>query len=87
MGVVIDVVAETQALANTICSLARTRLLHCDFMANDVTPARKSTAGNLAFPFSPSDVKMGEVYELTIYHLTKVDHLEETAKTEVREIK
>ena len=34
---------------------------------------RKSTAGNLAFPFSPSDFKVGEVYEFNLYHLMEVD--------------
>jgi len=30
---------------------------------------RISTAGNLAFPYSPSDIKAGDVYEFCVYHL------------------
>ena len=33
---------------------------------------RISTAGNLAFPFSPSDCHVGEVFEFNVYHLLKV---------------
>ena len=32
-----------------------------------------STAGNLAFPFSPSDIPMGEAYEFSVYHLMRTD--------------
>jgi hypothetical protein len=62
-------------------------MLHCDFKKNELTDARKSTAGNLAFPFSPSDVKMGAVYEFSLYHLVKVDDLTETAAYETEEIR
>jgi len=36
---------------------------------------RISTAGNLAFPFSPSDIKAGEVFEFSIYHLMEIEGL------------
>ena len=39
-------------------------------------PGRISTAGNLAFPFSPSDMHGGEVYEFSIYHLMELDRPE-----------
>lgn len=63
VGLLIEVVAATQALANHVLSLARSSSLHCAF------PGRKTTAGNLAFPFSPSDVAAGEVFEFSVYHL------------------
>ena len=74
MGVVLDVVGKTQEIADTVCALARSRMLHCDY------EGRKSSAGNLAFPFSPSDIHVGEVYEFSVFHLAKVDSLLETAK-------
>lgn len=86
MGLVLDVVAETQALADSVCALARARMLHCDYEANSVTGKRKSTAGNLAFPFSPSDLHVGAVYEFGIFHLVETDDLCETAKTEFVEV-
>jgi Protein of unknown function (DUF1446). len=67
LAIIIEAVADTQELANTICGLARSTLLHFGY------PGRKSTAGNLAFPFSPSDFKAGEVYEFSLYHLMEVD--------------
>lgn len=65
--IIIEAVAATQEQANTICGFARSTMLHFGY------EGRISTAGNLAFPFSPSDCKMGEVYEFNIYHLMKVD--------------
>lgn len=67
LGVVIDVVAATQETANAICASVRSTLLHFGY------PGRKSTAGNLAFPFAPSDIEFGPVYKFTVYHLINVD--------------
>jgi len=63
LGIVIEAVGPTQAAADSACSLARSTLLHYGY------PGRISTAGNLALPFSPSDARMGEVYEFSVYHL------------------
>ncbi|MGE5552503.1 MAG: acyclic terpene utilization AtuA family protein [Betaproteobacteria bacterium] len=67
VGLVIEAVAETQELANTICAFARSTMLHYGY------EGRLSTAGNLAFPYSPSDFKAGEVYEFSVYHLVEMD--------------
>lgn len=80
MGVIIDVVGATQEIADTVCALVRSRMLHCDY------EGRKSTAGNLAFPFSPSDIHVGAVYEFSVFHLAKVDSLLETSKILVEEV-
>ena len=61
-------------------------MLHSDYGANEITPRRKSTAGNIAFPFSPSDIHMGEVFEFNVYHLVEVEDLSETAETVVEDI-
>jgi len=61
--IVIESVAQTQDIANTICSFARSSLLHFGY------DGRKSTAGNLAFPFSPSDFTAGEVFGFSVYCL------------------
>lgn len=65
--IIIEAVADTQEQADTICGFARSTMLHFGY------EGRIATAGNLAFPFSPSDAKMGEVYEFNVYHLMKVD--------------
>jgi hypothetical protein len=67
LGIVIEVVAKTQKLANTICSFARSSMLHYGY------PGRVATAGNLAFPYSPSDFKAGEVFEFSLHHVIEVD--------------
>lgn len=64
--IIIEAVADTQEHANTICGFARSTMLHFGY------DGRISTAGNLAFPFSPSDCKVGEVFEFNVYHLLKV---------------
>ncbi len=63
LGIIIETVAPTQEEANTILSFARSTMLHYGY------PGRISTAGNLAFPYSPSDLEAGEVFEFSIYHL------------------
>ncbi|MBS4022626.1 MAG: acyclic terpene utilization AtuA family protein [Dethiobacter sp.] len=63
LGIVMEAVAPSQEEANTILSFARSTMLHYGY------PGRISTAGNLAFPYSPSDFEAGEVFEFSIYHL------------------
>lgn len=65
--IIIEAVAQTQELANTLCSFARSTMLHYGY------EGRISTAGNLAFPYSPSDFKAGEVYTFSVYNLIHVD--------------
>ena len=61
--IVIEALCPTQDQANTLCSVARSTMLHYGY------EGRVSTAGNLAFPFSPSDITVGKVFEFSIYHL------------------
>ncbi|MBR2634779.1 MAG: acyclic terpene utilization AtuA family protein [Clostridia bacterium] len=80
MGIILDVVGKTQEIADTVCALARSRMLHCDY------EGRKSSAGNLAFPFSPSDIHVGAVYEFSVFHLAETDSLLETSKLCIEEV-
>ena len=80
LGIVIDVVAKSQELARTICATARSTMLHYGYQG------RKATAGNLAFPFSPSDVDFGPVYRFTVYHLVEVDDPHALFTTEYMDI-
>lgn len=66
IGVLIEVNAKTQELANSICATVRSTFLHFGH------EKRKSTAGNLAFPFAPSDIEFGPVYEFSVYHLMEI---------------
>jgi len=72
--IIIDVVADTQEHANAVCAVARSTLLHYGY------PGRIATAGNLAFPFSPSDLKVGPVYVFSVYGLLRGGNNDEMFK-------
>ncbi len=63
IGLMFEVIADTQEKADAICATTRSAYLHHGY------PGRKSTAGNLAFPFAPSDISFGPVYVFSVYHL------------------
>lgn len=63
IGFIIDVVAHTREAAQDVCSFIKTEMLHTDF------EGRFATAGNLAFPYSPSLIEVGEAYQFSIHHL------------------
>jgi hypothetical protein len=67
LGMVIEAISPTQDEADSLVSVTRSTLLHYGY------PGRISTAGNLAFPFSPSDVSMGSVYGFSLYHLMRIE--------------
>ena len=67
IGLMFEVIADTQEKADAICATTRSAYLHYGY------PGRKSTAGNLAFPFAPSDISFGPVYAFSVYHLMRVD--------------
>lgn len=63
VGVVADVVAETQALAHDIAYEMFTRIAFWRY------PGRYTTAGNIAVTFSPGVFDGGEVFEFSIFHV------------------
>lgn len=67
IGLVMEVIAQSQEIADMICGSLRSTLLHYGY------GGRKSTAGNLAFPFAPSDISYGPVYEFSVYHLMEIE--------------
>ncbi|NCD05742.1 MAG: acyclic terpene utilization AtuA family protein [Spirochaetia bacterium] len=81
LGILFEVVANTQELASAICASLRSTFMHYGY------EGRKSTAGNLAFPFAPSDVEFGAVYEFSVYHLMKVNDPSILFPVEIRSTK
>ena len=67
LGLLMDVTAPTQELAHAACHFLSGHLLHVAW------PGQVNTSGNLAFPYSPSDIDAGAVYEFTVYHLMKTE--------------
>ncbi|MCL4189057.1 MAG: acyclic terpene utilization AtuA family protein [Rhodobacteraceae bacterium] len=66
LGLLIDAVADTPEIAETVCAMARSLLLHWGYAG------RIATAGNVAFPFSPADIPAGPVYAFNVYHLLEL---------------
>ena len=65
--IILEVAAATQSIATAICGKARTQLMHAPY------PGRIATAGNLASPFTPLEIPLGEACEFNVYHLMQVD--------------
>jgi hypothetical protein len=67
LGLVVEAVADTQEIASAVTAIARVTLLHTDF------PGRLCKEGNMAFPFSPSDIERGAVYQFSLRHVVEPD--------------
>jgi hypothetical protein len=65
--VLIDVVGRTEAIAKSVCGVAKQFFLHLRY------PGILCTSGNIAHPFSPDVMSAGPVYEFNLYHLMPVD--------------
>jgi len=78
LGVLFEVIAKDQQLASALCASVRSTFMHYGY------EGRKATAGNLAFPFAPSDVEFGAVYEFSVYHLMQVGDGVELFPMEIR---
>lgn len=63
VGLVIDVVTPTQDLATGVAMYVRGTLQHASY------PGIVTTAGNMAYPFSPFGVPVGPAYRFAVYHL------------------
>ncbi|MEZ0606099.1 acyclic terpene utilization AtuA family protein [Paraburkholderia sp. IW21] len=67
LGLVIEAVDRDQAAAHAVAHFVSGTLLHVSYAG------QFNTAGNLAFPYSPSEIGAGPVYEFSAYHLMRVD--------------
>ncbi|MCZ6729524.1 MAG: acyclic terpene utilization AtuA family protein, partial [SAR324 cluster bacterium] len=67
LGVLVEVIGRTQDIADAVLAIARTNTLHVDF------PGRLCKEGNMAFPFSPSDIACGAAYRFSVFHVVEVD--------------
>ena len=68
LGFVLEVMSrQSQEMASAVLGMARTNMLHTEF------PGRLCREGNMAFPFSPSDIEVGAVYRFSVYHVAELD--------------
>lgn len=61
-----ECIAPTRERASEVVRTCKQYLLHFGY------PGRLSTAGNLAFPFTPPEVSLGPAYRFNVYHLLHV---------------
>ncbi len=66
IGIVIECIAATAERAVDVLRTTKQYLLHYGYAG------RLSTAGNLAFPFTPPEIPAGEVYEFNVFHLMPI---------------
>ena len=67
LGIVVEVVAPDEEDAKAVLAIARVVIPKVDF------PGRLCKSGNMAFPFSPSDICVGPTYRFSIFHVVKPD--------------
>ncbi len=67
VGVLIEVLADTQERARGVCGVAHHTLLHHPI------PEWSGLISNLAFPFSPPHIDAGLVYEFTFNHVMRLE--------------
>jgi hypothetical protein len=64
-----ECIAPSGARAAAVVRTTKQYLLHHGF------PGRLSTAGNIAFPFTPPELSAGTAYRFNIYHIMRVEAL------------
>jgi acyclic terpene utilization AtuA family protein len=67
LGFVVEIVAASQETANAVLAIARVQMLHVDF------PGRLCKEGNMAFPYSPSDIETAPAYRFSVFHTVAID--------------
>ena len=59
----IECIAPTRERASEVVKTMKQYLLHFGYAG------RLSTGGNVAFPFTPPEVSLGEAYKFNVYHI------------------
>jgi hypothetical protein len=80
VGILGEVTAPTQDLANAICSNARIGVLHMPYKG------QMATAGNFAIPLNPPENPIGPVCRFSLYHLMEVESPLELFPSRIEEV-
>lgn len=67
LGILGEVLAESQDQADAIAAYARVTVLHIAY------EGQVNTGGNLASPLTPLETSLGPVYKFTLYHVMDID--------------
>jgi hypothetical protein len=79
-GLVLEFIAPDPVLARTVAAVYKQNLLHHGY------PGRVSTAGNLAFPFTPGELDANEAYGFVLYHVMAEAPLADIFRIDVHEV-
>jgi hypothetical protein len=66
IGILVECVAPTREVAKSVITVTKQYFLHHGF------PGRLSTAGNLAFPFTPPELEVGPAWRFSLHHVMQV---------------
>ena len=75
-----ECIAPTRERAAEVVRTCKQFLLHFGY------PGRLSTAGNVAFPFTPPEVSLGPAYRFNVYHLLHIDDADALFPVEVETV-
>ena len=81
MCIVLDIVAETQELAHDVAEDLVLKIAFARY------PTRTTTAGNVAYLFSPNVIDVGEAYTTSVYHQLPIEDPLELFPITVRNIR
>ncbi len=79
--IIVEVAAPTQEIAQAVCNRARIGLLHNPY------EGRMATGGNIALPFTPLEIPLGEVCAFNVYHLMEIDNPEDLFPVKYEEVR
>ena len=79
-GLVVEFIAPDAALARTAAAVFKQNLLHHGY------PGRVSTAGNLAFPFTPGELDANEAYAFVLYHVMERAPMNDIFRIAIHEV-
>jgi hypothetical protein len=76
----VECIAPTRERAAEVVRTMKQYLLHHGY------PGRLSTGGNLAFPFTPPEVSVGEAYRFNVYHLMQAPNIDSLFPLEIESL-
>lgn len=80
IGIVAECIAPDADRAMDVLRTTKQYLLHYGY------EGRLSTAGNLAFPFTPPEIRVGPAYEFSVYHLMDVERQQDVFSIELEQL-
>ncbi|SFB37733.1 Protein of unknown function [Lentibacillus halodurans] len=80
IALLLDLIADSPERSKAFLAAARTLVLHSHF------EGRLTISGNVAFPFSPPDIYVGEVYRFSLNHVVELDDPLELFEVQVEEV-